>query len=89
MVSIKTYSIIFALLVIMTSTQAALEFTGFVESVYWTAFGVIILLSSIKTVFVAGWFQHLRYEPRSLTYLILTGLSAALALTFAAAYSIT
>lgn len=89
MVSIKTYSIIFAMLVLMTSTQAALEFAGIVDSMYVIAFAVIIVLSSIKTIFVAGWFQHLRFEPRSLSYLILTGLSAALALTLAAAYSIT
>lgn len=89
MVTIKTYSIIFATLVVMTSTQAALEFIGIVDTVYWTAFGVILVISFVKSLFVAGYFQHLRFEPRSLSYLILTGLSAALALTLAAAYSIT
>ena len=89
MVSTKTYAAIFVVLMIGSTTQAALEFAGYVESAYWMAFGAIILLSSIKALLVAGYFQHLRFEPRSLSYLVLTALAAALALTLAAAYSIT
>ena len=47
------------------------------------------MLSAIKAMMVAGWFQHLRFEPRGLSYLMLSALAAALALTLAAAYSIT
>lgn len=88
MVSTKLYSVIFIVLFVSATAQALVEAVGLVDSMYWTAFGLIIVLSVVKAIFVAGWFQHLRYEPRGVTYLILTGLAAALALTAAAAYSI-
>lgn len=86
MVNTKLYTAIFAVLFVGATAQVAIEFAGLP---YWTAFGVIMVLSMFKAVLVAGWFQHLRYEPRSLTYLMTIGLFAALALTVAAAYSIT
>ena len=85
---IRTYTIIFALLMVFSTTQALVEVTGLLEQAYWVAFGLIMVLSSIKAVMVAGWFQHLRYEPRSVTYLTATALIVVVALTTAAAYSI-
>jgi cytochrome c oxidase subunit 4 len=85
---IRTYTIIFALLMVFSTTQALVEVTGLLEQAYWVAFGAIMVLSSIKAVMVAGWFQHLRYEPRSVTYLTATALIVVVALTTAAAYSI-
>jgi cytochrome c oxidase subunit 4 len=85
---IRTYTIIFALLMVFSTTQALVEMTGLLEQAYWVAFGAIMVLSSIKAVMVAGWFQHLRYEPRSVTYLTATALIVVVALTTAAAYSI-
>ena len=82
----KLYTAIFVVLFVGATAQVAIEFAGLP---YWTAFAVIMVLSMFKAVVVAGWFQHLRYEPRSLTYLMTIGLLAALALTVAAAYSIT
>jgi cytochrome c oxidase subunit 4 len=61
---------------------------GVLEDYYWYGLGAILVLSTIKATVVAGYYQHLRWEPRSLTYLYLTGLGAALALTMAASYSI-
>ena len=89
MVSTKTYAAIFTVLFVSSTTQAALEFAGLLESAYWVAFGVIMVLSTFKALLVVGWFQHLRFEPRGLSYLMLTALAGALALTLAAAYSIT
>lgn len=88
MVSTKLYTIIYVVLFVFATLQVAVEFTGLLESVYWTAFGIILVLSFIKAVLVAGWFQHLRFEPPSVSYLIILGLGAAIALTLAAAYSI-
>lgn len=88
MATTKLYTIIYVVLFVFATLQVAVEFAGLVESMYWTALGIILVLSMIKAVLVAGWYQHLVYEPRSLTYLILTGLFAALALTVAASYSI-
>jgi cytochrome c oxidase subunit 4 len=88
MSQIRTYTIIFALLMVFSTAQAMLEFAGLLERAYWLAFVAIIALSSIKAAMVAGWFQHLRYEPRSLSFLTASALLTVLALTTAAAYSI-
>jgi cytochrome c oxidase subunit 4 len=85
MTSTKLYSVIFVVLFVSATVQVLVEFAGLA---YWTAFGLIMVLSAIKAVIVAAYFQHLRWEPRSLTYLVGIGLAAALALTLAASYSI-
>ena len=89
MVSTKLYAAIFVALFVGATAQVAVEFAGLLESAYWLAFGVILVLSVVKALLVAGWFQHLRFEPRGVSYLMLTALAGALALTLAAAYSIT
>lgn len=81
----KLYTVIYVVLFVSATVQVLVEFAGLE---YWTAFALIIVLSAMKAVLVAAYFQHLRWEPRSLTYLIGIGLAAALALTFAASYSI-
>lgn len=85
----KLYTIIYVVLFAFATLQVAVEYTGLLEEMYWIAFGIILVLSMVKAVFVAAYYQHLRWEPRSLTYIYLTGLIAAVALTTAAAYSIT
>lgn len=89
MVSLKLYTFIYVALFISATVQVLIEFAGWLETMYWFAFWLIIILSLVKALLVAGYFQHLRYEPASLSYLILIGLGAALALTLAASYSIT
>jgi cytochrome c oxidase subunit 4 len=88
MSQIRTYTVMFVALMILSTSQALLEFTGLLEQFYWAVLGVIMVLSTIKAVIVAGWYQHLRYEPRSVTYMIASGVLAVIALTAAAAYSI-
>jgi cytochrome c oxidase subunit 4 len=84
----KLYTIIFGVLFVFATVQALIEqFISFEQS-YWLAFGMIMLLSVIKALLVAGYYQHLRWEPRSVSYLAGGGLLVALALTAAAAYSI-
>ncbi|WP_254537721.1 cytochrome C oxidase subunit IV family protein [Halomarina litorea] len=85
MVSTKFYTAIFATLFVSATVQVGVEFAGLD---YWTAFGIIVVLSFAKALLVAAYFQHLRWEPRSLSYLMVIGLLAALALTTAASYSI-
>lgn len=85
MVSTKFYTAIYVALFVSATVQVLVEFMGMA---YWTAFGIIIVLSVAKAALVAAYFQHLRFEPRSLTYLIAIGLAGALALTLAASYSI-
>ena len=92
MTRFKLYSAIFVVLMALSTTQALVERTGMVDfdapDAYWMAFGVILVLSFVKATFVATYYMHLRWEPRSVTYLMLGGLFVALALTTAAAYSI-
>jgi cytochrome c oxidase subunit 4 len=84
----KLYTIMYVVLFVFATVQAVVEFTGLLEQAYWTAFGIIMVLSAIKAVLVAGYYQHLRWEPRSVTYLVVGGLVVALALTIAASFSI-
>jgi cytochrome c oxidase subunit 4 len=82
----KLYTAIFVALALMATAQVGVEQYSLFP--YWTTLWIIVVLSFVKAVLVAAYFQHLRFEPRSLTGLMLVGLFGALALTFAAAYSI-
>jgi len=84
----KLYTAIFVVLFVFATLQAWVESAGLLDEMYWTAFVAIMVLSAIKAVIVAAYYQHLRWEPKSVTYLMLGGLFVALALTTAAAYSI-
>jgi cytochrome c oxidase subunit 4 len=86
MTRLKLYTAIYGVLFVSATLQV------FVEGMsldYATALGIILALSFVKAAIVAGYYQHLRWEPRSITYLVGMGLLAALALTVAATYSIT
>ncbi|MFP4187925.1 MAG: cytochrome C oxidase subunit IV family protein [Halobacteriales archaeon] len=85
----KLYTAIYVVLFVFATLQAGVEMMGFLDSMYWIALGAIAVLSVIKAYFVAAYYQHLKFEPRSLTYLVLGGLVAVLFLTAAAAFSIT
>jgi cytochrome c oxidase subunit 4 len=85
MTSTKLYAVIYVVLFVMATAQVLVEFAGLS---YWLAFWLILALSAVKALLVAGYYQHLLFEPRSVTYLMVGGLVAALGLTLAAAYSI-
>ena len=88
MTSTKFYTAIYVVLFAFATAQVAVEYAGLLESMYWIALGAIVVLSVVKAVLVAAYYQHLTSEPRSVTYVMTIGLLAALALTFAAAFSI-
>jgi cytochrome c oxidase subunit 4 len=81
----KLYTGIYVVLFAFASVQVAVEFAGLP---YWTGFAVIMVLSLVKALLVVAYYQHLRWEPRSITYVMGIALVAALALTVAASYSI-
>lgn len=85
----KLYTIIFAVLFVVATAQAVIEFSGLLAADYWLAFAIIMVLSAVKALFVAVYYQHLRWEPRAISYLAIGGVVVALALTTAASYSIT
>jgi cytochrome c oxidase subunit 4 len=93
MTSTRTYTIIFVVLMALSTTQALFEFTGVLNedkvTQYWLALGVIMVLSTIKAGAVAGWYMHVKDEPRAIAYIALSGLIGVVALTAGAAYSIT
>jgi len=84
----KGYTAIYVVLFVFATLQAVVEFAGYLETAYWAAFAAIMVLSVIKAVGVAYYYQHLRSEPRSVTYLVLGGTTAVVALTASSAYSI-
>lgn len=88
MTRLKLYAGIYVVLFVLATAQALVEIVGYLDQAYWNAFALIIVLSFAKAVVVAGYYQHLRWEPRSVSYLVLGGLFVAVALTTAAAYSI-
>jgi cytochrome c oxidase subunit 4 len=85
----KLYTAIYVVLFVFATLQAGVEMLGYLDQMYWIALGAIAVLSVIKAYFVAAYYQHLKFEPRSVTYLVLGGLVAVLFLTAAASFSIT
>jgi len=92
MASTKLYGIIFVALAGLTTVQYVLEqlivdkYT--VNEMYFIALAVILGISTIKALSVAGWYMHLFEEPRSIAYLAFAGLLCVIALTAGAAYSV-
>ncbi|MFB6105599.1 MAG: cytochrome C oxidase subunit IV family protein [Halobacteriaceae archaeon] len=87
MTSLKLYTAIFVVLFVSATAQVlAEEVVG--PQAYWVAFAIIFALSFLKAGLVAGWYQHLRFDPRPLTYLVLTALITVLAFVAGASYSI-
>ena len=84
----KLYTGIYVALFVIATLQVVVERTALMEEAYVIALALITLLSVIKAVMVAGYFQHLVWEPRSLTYVMMLGFVGFLALTVAASYSI-
>ncbi|MFB6268017.1 MAG: cytochrome C oxidase subunit IV family protein [Halodesulfurarchaeum sp.] len=84
MVSLKLYTAIYVVLFVFATAQVGAELANLN---YWVAGTIIIALSFIKAGLVAGYYQHLRFEPRSLTYLMLMALGVVVALVSAATYS--
>ena len=56
---------------------------------YWDAFAATMIAASLKTALIVGYFQHLRSENRSLTWLMALSLALVLLLMAAASYSVT
>ena len=85
MASVRTYAIIYVVLLVLgTAKFVFFEF----DFDYWTAMGGTLVLAMIKSVLIAGFYQHLVEEPRSITYLMLLALFMVVLLTIAAGFSI-
>lgn len=84
MATVKLYTAIYiALLALATSKVIFFQFFD-----YWDAVMATIGTAFLKTFLIVGYFQHLRFEPRSLTYVVGMGAFAVFLLTVAATYSV-
>jgi cytochrome c oxidase subunit IV len=87
MASIRTYTLIYvALMLLATGKFVFFHFEGIFN--YEMAVIGTMILAATKVSLIAGYFQHLKDEPRSVTYLMLTAAFMVLLLTLAAGYSI-
>lgn len=85
MASVRFYALVYVLLM----SLAATKFLFFEFFDYWPALAGTLAAAAVKTGLIAGYFQHLRHEPRSLTYLAVSTLVLVLLLMSAATFSIT
>ena len=84
----KLYTGIYVALFVIATMQVGVEQLGLLENSYLLGLALITAFSVVKALAVAGYFQHLVWEPRSVTYVLLLGFVGFLALTVAASYSI-
>jgi len=84
MTSVRFYAGVYVALVLLVSSKIV-----FFELLsYNVALALTMLTAVVEAFGIAGYYQHLRFEPRSLTYLMLMALFGVMLLTFAAAFSI-
>lgn len=87
MASIRNYALIYvALILLATGKFVFFEFPEIFTN--QVAIAGTMVLAVIKVSLIAGYFQHLKDEPRSITYLMLTAVFMVILLTLAAGYSI-
>lgn len=84
MASVRLYVLIYVLLMAL----AASKFLFFQFFDYEAAVTGTLGAASLKTILIAGFYQHLAHEPKSLTRLMLLTLFLLLLLMSAASYSI-
>lgn len=83
--SLRFYTFVYVLLLAL----AAAKFLFFEFLPYWDALGLTLVSAAVKTGLIAGYYQHLRHEPRSLTGVMVISLILVFLLGSAATFSIT
>jgi cytochrome c oxidase subunit 4 len=86
--SVKLYSAIYVALLVAATMNFALFETSFIEFTYAQAIVGTLVIATVKTLLIVAYFQHLRWENRSLTYLMGLALALTMLLMAAATYSI-
>jgi len=86
MASVRNYALIYVALVLLATGKFV--FFHFDFFTYTMAVGGTLVLAAIKVGLIAGYFQHLKYEPRSVTYTMAVSAFMVVLLTLAAGYSI-
>ena len=86
--SVKLYSAIYVALLVAATLNFALFETSFIEFTYAQAIVGTLVIATVKTLLIVAYFQHLRWENRSLTYVMALALALTMLLMAAATYSI-
>lgn len=85
MASIKFYSLIYVILLALAVSKVL--FMDYLD--YWEAVAAISVTAWAKAILIAAYYQHLREEPRAITWIVLLSLGGVLLLAAAATFSIT
>jgi len=83
--SIRFYALIYVALIALATLKVVFERMFD----YWIAVGAILVLASLKTLLIVGYYQHLRWERRSLSGVMALALVLFLLLMVAASFSVT
>ena len=83
--SLRFYGLVYVALLVAATLKVVFER----RFDYWIAAGSILVLASLKTLLIVGYFQHLRWERRSLTGVMATALALFVLLMVAASFSVT
>ncbi|AZQ14081.1 MULTISPECIES: cytochrome C oxidase subunit IV family protein [Halorubrum] len=86
--SIKLYSAIYVALLVAATLNFILFEADFVSFTYAQAIAGTMVIATVKTLLIVAYFQHLRWENRSLTYVMALALALTMLLMAAATYSI-
>ncbi|MDQ2049736.1 cytochrome C oxidase subunit IV family protein [Natronolimnohabitans sp. A-GB9] len=87
MADVRTYSIIYVVLLVLGTAKFVFFELDQVFTEQMAITGTVIL-AVIKSLLIAGYYQHLREEPRSITYMMIVAVFMVFLLTVAAGYSI-
>ena len=85
MADVRTYTLIYVVLLVLGTAKFVFFEIDIPES--W-AISATMVLAVVKSLLIAGYYQHLREEPRSITYMMLIAVFMVFLLTVAAGYSI-
>ena len=83
---LSTYILVFIVLVVTTALELVIAGRPSVTRSFLIS--SIVILTGIKAILIALFFQHLKDEPKSLSVLLIIGLIGALALTVISLLSI-
>ncbi|ELY43619.1 MULTISPECIES: cytochrome C oxidase subunit IV family protein [Natronorubrum] len=85
MADVRTYTLIYVVLLVLGTAKFVFFEIGISEQL---AIGGTVVLAVIKSLLIAGYYQHLREEPRAISYMMIVAVFMVFLLTVAAGYSI-
>lgn len=84
--SIKLYAVVYVALMVLAASKWIFFHNPYMG--YWEALFATLGLALTKSFLIVSYFQHLKWESRSLSYLVVLTLGLVMLLMSAATYSI-